>query len=201
MCEGVIDLFDMTPPGAPALVNPAVTLLPGWAYETIEPAPVGALMKALPLTQRTAHMYGRDIPVPRLECWFGSRPYAFGGRVEEPRAFTPEAEVLRGAVIEAVGVDFDSCFVNYYRTGEDSISWHADDDEWIGPVIGSLSLGCTRRFRMKPKAGGPTHEYLLGDGDLFVMHPGVQREWLHCVPKEPKIRAPRLNFTFRTTIS
>lgn len=159
------------------------------------------LRAEIPFAQRTARMYGRDVLVPRLEAWFGSRPYAFGGRVEPPRAFTPWVERLRLMVSEKAGVTFDSCFANLYRDGEDAISWHADDDDWIGPVIASLSFGAARRFVMKPKSGGPTrHSWRLADGDLFVMRAGVQAAWLHSVPREKGVTEPRINLTFRTTV-
>lgn len=155
----------------------------------------------LPLEQRTCVMYGRRLLVPRLECWFGSRAYRFGGRLEQPQAWTPLALELRGAVEALAGTPFDSCFVNYYRNGEDAIGWHADDDPWIGPTIASLSFGAARRFVLRQKDDHAVRcEYELGEGDLLVMLPGVQKEWQHHVPRQPRVMRPRINLTFRSTI-
>lgn len=180
-----------------AVERPAVRYMPGLlnAY-TLE-----QLLPAIPFRQNTANMYGREVLVPRLECWFGSRPYAFGGRVEEPRPMPPLVEMIRGNVKLHTGIDFDSCFANLYRTGDDCISWHADDDDWIGPVIASVSFGAARRFVMRKKNNHEVKaEWSLGHGDLLVMLAGVQEAWEHRVPREAKVNAPRLNLTFRTTI-
>lgn len=156
--------------------------------------------RTLGVRQLYAQMYGRTFPVPRLEAWYGNRPYAFGGRVVEPHSEIPATlRSLRRHVEELAGDQrFDSCFVNYYRSGEDSIAWHSDDDDWIGPVIASVSFGSARRFRMRHKSTGTTQDFLLGDGDLLVMHAGTQQAWEHCVPPQ-KGAGPRLNLTFRQT--
>lgn len=43
--------------------------------------------------------------------------------------------------------------MNYYASGEDSISFHSDDERFLGdqPNIASLSLGGEREFQMKHK--------------------------------------------------
>ena len=43
------------------------------------------------------------------------------------------------------GVVFNSVLLNRYRTGKDSVSWHADDEPEFGerPVIASVSFGGT----------------------------------------------------------
>lgn len=186
--------------------RPQVTYLPKVAAAA--PFSLDALLRELPLGQRTAHMYGKAIPVPRLECWFGQRPYAFGGRVEHPVPWTPLARALCGGVTRlavkagAMGGQppFDSCFANLYRDGRDHIPWHSDEAAWIGPVIASVTFGAARRFVLRHKATKTKHEWLLGDGDVLVMHAGVQREWEHEVPATTAQVGPRLNLTFRQTV-
>jgi alkylated DNA repair dioxygenase AlkB len=189
-------------------IRPDVTHLPGvfvglWTREQMH--------AALPLAQRTAQMYGKRIPVPRLEAWFGNNPYTFGGRTELPQPWPEELSALRRVVelrVDDVAatrgtgmIRFDSCFANYYRDGSDHIPWHADDEPWIGPVIASVTFGASRRFVMKHNATGATFEWSLGDGDLFVMWGGTQRDWKHAVPKTAKPVGPRLNLTFRQTVA
>lgn len=154
----------------------------------------------LPLQQRVANMYGKRLPVPRLESWHGTRSYAFGGRVEEPQPWPDALVALRLCVEAATGEGFDSCFVNLYRSGADHIPWHADEEPWIGPVIASVTFGAPRRFVMKHRATGTKHEWPLGDGDLFVMRAGVQAAWLHSVPATKGAVGERINMTFRQTV-
>jgi alkylated DNA repair dioxygenase AlkB len=98
---------------------------------------------------------------------------------------------------------FDSCFANLYRSGQDSLGWHADDEDWVGPVIASVSFGATRRFNMKPKPGRPGQlvSFELEHGDLIIMKEGVQEGWLHSVPKTAKPKGPRVNLSFRSTVT
>ena len=161
------------------------------------------LVEEIPLDRAVAHMYGKAVRVPRAECWFGSVPYTYGGQKRPPRKMGPLLLRVKARVEEASEEVFDSCFANYYASGDDCIAWHADDESWIGPVIASLSLGATRRFCMRAKAGGGQRaraEWLLDHGDLLVMLPGCQEAWEHRVPRERTAR-PRLNLTFRQTVA
>lgn len=186
------DLFGTTRP-------PPATLHPG--RFSGGPYTLDAFLAVLPLRQRTANMYGTTVQVPRLECWHGERPYSFGGRVEHPQPWAQLTLALKGAVERETGQAFDSCFANYYRGGHDCIAWHADSEAWIGPVIASVTFGGTRRFVLKRNEDGETVEFPLGDGDLLVMHAGTQQAWKHCVPRTTKFCRPRLNLTFRQTVS
>lgn len=163
--------------------------------------PLEDLLPKLTLHQLTGYMGGKNYPVPRLEGWWGSRPYAFGGRVVEPRPIWPqEMWEIKRWVEDATCKQFDSVFVNYYRDENDHIPWHADDESWIGPVVASVSLGATRRFWLRRKND---HKVVvkgsLSHGDLLLMQEGCQDEWEHRVPKERKPTKPRLNLTFRQT--
>lgn len=147
---------------------------------------------------------GKRLPVPRLEAWFHDDPtrsIQFGGGAPiYPRPFPDLLHQMRVEVQHLTGERFDSCFVNVYRSGRDSIDWHAEDAAWIGPTIASVTLGNIRTFEMKPKDGGPERvRYELGQGDLLVMHAGTQEAWLHRVPKTKKPVGIRLNATFRQT--
>lgn len=193
-----LDLFTKQPEPAPTGPQPAVTHVPALyrGATTLE-----ALRAELPLEQKTAWLYGKTFLVPRLECWFGPRPYQFGGRVEEPKPWTRLATMLLRRVESTTGESFQACFVNLYRDGKDTIPWHADDDDWIGPVIASVSFGAPRRFLLRHNETHTVREYRLGDGDLLVMGAGVQREWQHSVPRTADHVGPRINLTFRQVVS
>lgn len=191
-----LDLFAPAPAS-----GPPVTVVRGWAAAL----PFEMVRDSVPWQQHGGVMYDKPYLRPRLECWFHDDPtrgYAFGGG--EPIAPTPMAASrvvarVRLRLLEQGHGDFTSCFANLYRSGADSISWHADDEAWIGPVIASVSFGETRVFRMKPKPGCPGEPvtFELAHGDLLVMHQGCQDSWLHCLPKTRKPKQPRVNLTFR----
>lgn len=158
------------------------------------------LVPQFPLKQNVVNMYGKTFPAPRLECWHGLRPYSFGGRVEQPMPWPRVLELIKTQAECLTSANYDSCFVNYYRDGDDMIAWHSDDEAFIGKMIASVSFGVTRKFVMRLKSKHEIkHEWHLEDGSLFLMR-DCQREWEHTVPRQSGISKPRLNLTFRQTV-
>ena len=156
--------------------------------------------------QRAIRMFGRELPQPRLTAWHGdpAARYTYSGLTWEPRPWTPALLDLRQRVAAATGARFNSVLLNYYRDGRDSMGWHADDEPELGPspVIASLSLGATRRFRLRPigpKAGALAQPLGLDlpNGSLLLMRGPTQHCWQHALPKTARPTGPRLNLTFR----
>ena len=156
--------------------------------------------------QRAIRMFGRELPQPRLTAWHGdpAARYTYSGLTWEPRPWTPALLDLRQRIRAATGARFNSVLLNYYRDGRDSMGWHADDEPELGPspVIASLSLGATRRFRLRPigpKAGALAQPLGLDlpNGSLLLMRGPTQHCWQHALPKTARPTGPRLNLTFR----
>jgi alkylated DNA repair dioxygenase AlkB len=87
--------------------------------------------------------------------------------------------------------------LNLYRHGQDSMGWHADDESEMGNIIGSVSLGQTRKFRIRHNTSRRTQDFLLGHGSLLIMAGRMQQYWQHEVPKTKKPVDPRINLTYR----
>ena len=96
---------------------------------------------------------------------------------------------------------FNSVLVNYYRDGNDHMSFHSDDEKELGlnPTIASISLGATRKFHLKHRYDKllPTQIIDLESQSLLVMKNELQHFWLHKISKSTKVFQPRLNLTFR----
>jgi len=99
--------------------------------------------------------------------------------------------------IEAVQGKYNFCLLNRYRSGSDSMGWHSDDEPEMGNVIGSLSLGATRKFRIRHNITRETQTFLLGNGTLIIMAGTMQQFWQHEVPKTKLNVGERINLTFR----
>jgi len=99
--------------------------------------------------------------------------------------------------IEAVQGEYNYCLLNRYRSGSDSMGWHADDEPELGNVIGSLSLGATRKFRIRYNVTRETQTFLAGNGTLIIMAGTMQQFWQHEVPKTKQNVGERINLTFR----
>ena len=146
-------------------------------------------------------MFGRTIPIPRLNAWYGDEgcSYSYSGIKLDPLPWTETLKNLRNRVAEAAEESFNSALLNLYRDGSDSNGWHADDEPELGeqPVIASLSLGATRLFKMKRRDGLEKISLELANGDLLIMNGDTQSFWLHQIPKVAREIEERINLTFR----
>lgn len=104
-----------------------------------------------------------------------------------------------------IDTTFNSVLANRYRHGGDRAAWHADDEPELGPnpIIASVSLGATRRFRFRPKdpekrQAGSTVSLDLKHGSLVVMAGATQANYHHEITKTARPVAERINLTFRT---
>jgi alkylated DNA repair dioxygenase AlkB len=148
-------------------------------------------------------MFGKTYPQPRLTAWHGDPglPYTYSKITMTSPGWTPTLLSLKEQLEKDLKVPFNSVLVNYYRDGNDHMSYHADDEKELGenPVIASLSFGVTRKFQLK-------HRYdtrllpvtiELESQSLLVMKGELQHFWNHKINKSKKITEPRLNLTYR----
>lgn len=202
------------------LVIPKQLLLEGgdllyWS-RFIEPETASEWLQCLetetPWEQSHIMVFGRTVPIPRLNAWYGDPGccYTYSGHTLQPHAWTPTLQAIRSQVEAVAETRYNSVLLNWYRSGADSVSWHADDEPELVPrhTIASLSLGGTRRFQFKHKRYGtkprtaahpsiPNLNLDLAHGDLLLMRGATQENWLHQIPKTRQPVAPRINLTFR----
>jgi alkylated DNA repair dioxygenase AlkB len=105
------------------------------------------------------------------------------------------------ALSEHYGILYDSLWLNLYRDGHDSTGWHRDRFSCRRPecIVPVLTLGATRRFLIKPRAGGNSIAFKPGSGDLIVMGGRSQEDWVHGVPKDPKVAERRVSLNFQSS--
>ncbi|MBV8254568.1 MAG: alpha-ketoglutarate-dependent dioxygenase AlkB [Chitinophaga sp.] len=152
--------------------------------------------------QESMRMYGREVLFPRLMAWYGdaSSAYSFSGKTFVPQPWTDTLLAIRNRVSPIAAATFNSVLLNYYRNGNDSMGWHADDEPELGqhPVIASVNFGAARRFLLRYKVDhSRKQEILLQHGSLLIMKGELQHYWEHHVPKTSKPVAGRINLTFR----
>ncbi|ROT40702.1 hypothetical protein SODALDRAFT_242079, partial [Sodiomyces alkalinus F11] len=167
-----------------------------------------------------------------------------GARLSDVRRLTPQLTKVKPKVQEAVNREIqnriktrypggrklkhqapgpwvpNAAFVNCYNGPRESVGWHSDQMTYLGPraVIGSISLGVAREFRVRriiprdvdsykaapedPDAGGQIAIH-LPHNSLLVMHAEMQEEWKHCispaqsVDPHPVSGNRRINITYR----
>ncbi len=155
--------------------------------------------------QDRIHLYGRHMKLPRLTAWYGDpgKIYTYSGISMEPLPWIRCLTEIRERLQVLTRVHFNSVLLNLYRDGNDSIGWHSDDEKSLGqnPVIGSVSFGATRRFKLRHKLDKTLKQSIdLHHGSLLMMAGATQHHWRHCVAKTRIACGPRINLTFRTIV-
>jgi alkylated DNA repair dioxygenase AlkB len=128
----------------------------------------------------------------------------------QPRPIPENLDLLRRVMEAATDTSYNICLVNYYATGNDSISYHSDDEHFLEelPAVASFSLGAQRDFLMKHKPaqdskeaypGTSTLKLSLSSGDMILMRGLTQPNWFHSIPKRKGAAADngRINITLR----
>ncbi|SPN99646.1 related to CUE domain protein [Cephalotrichum gorgonifer] len=168
-----------------------------------------------------------------------------GARLTDVRRITPHLQKIKPTIQAAVNKEIEAriathypnarklkyqspkpwvpnaAFVNCYDGPKESVGWHSDQLTYLGPraVIGSLSLGVAREFRVRrilPKDGAGSDGAADSTGDaegqisihlphnsLLVMHAEMQEEWKHSISAAQAIEPhpiagnKRINVTYR----
>ena len=150
-------------------------------------------------------MFGKTHLVPRLTAWYGDRnkTYTYSGISMTSKTWNTELLEIKKKVEQYANCNFNSVLLNFYRSGNDSNSWHSDDEKELGyqPIIGSVSLGGTRKFRLRNKKNKKTtYNIELDKGSLLIMSGKTQQYWEHQIPKTRKIVSERINLTFHSIV-
>ena len=160
------------------------------------------LIESTEWTQPVIQFGAKSVPSPRLAAWYGDEKavYTYSGLRNVPAPWTPALQKVRFQLEEAIGGRFNSVLLNYYRSGQDSMGWHRDNERELGPepLIASVSLGERRRFLMQHvKDKNLRWKIELCHGSALVMMGQTQKLWRHCLPKSKIRNNPRVNLTFR----
>lgn len=147
-------------------------------------------------------MFGKECYLPRYSAWYGDsdKPYSYSGIHLQPNKWNKGLLYLKAQIEKVSGAQFNSVLMNWYRDGDDYISWHTDAEKELGknPVIASANFGETRRFLIRDKDQHSLKlEIPLKHGSLLIMSGALQHFWQHSVPKQKSATQNRFNLTFR----
>jgi alkylated DNA repair dioxygenase AlkB len=160
------------------------------------------LLTQIEWKQEPIKIFGKSVLQPRLTAYYGDedKAYTYSGVKMEPLSWNNPLLQIKEKIEPLVNTQFNGVLLNLYRNGQDYIGWHSDDEQDLakGAVIGSMSLGETRRFIFRRRDNHQIKvELNLSDGDFLVMGSDTQKFWQHHVPKTAKSTQPRINLTFR----
>ena len=172
------------------------------------------LLNELPWQSDIVTLFGKTHVTTRQIVWMGDHDVSYHYSGQTRRAIPWSKQMLHvkrhiEQQLSSIGinVDFNSCLLNYYPSGEDGMGYHADDEKELGaqPIIASLSLGARRKFVFKHKTirqkNKPVKvELYLESGQLIVMHGDTQDFWMHTITKTKTVTSGRTSLTFRKAL-
>ncbi len=179
-----------------------VFIYPGFFSSTESDAYLKYLLNDIHWQQDHMKFYGKTVALPRLTAWYGhhDNDYTYSGIKQSINSWTPELLEIKNRIETKSNIRFTSVLLNYYRNGNDHVSWHRDNEKVLkaNPVIGSVSFGATRTFRFRHVDNKKLIRSIdLSHGTYLLMKGETQHKWEHQVPKTTKVKAPRINLTFR----
>ena len=173
------------------------------------------LLNELPWQSDIVTLFGKTHVTTRQIVWMGDHDvsYHYSGQTRRAIPWTKQMLHVKRHIEQqlsssGINVDFNSCLLNHYPSGEDGMGYHADDEKELGaqPIIASLSLGARRKFVFKHKTirqkNKPVKvELYLESGQLIVMHGDTQDFWKHTITKTKTVASGRISLTFRKVLS
>lgn len=176
-----------------------VDLYEHWLGELESSALLEQLIETLSFEQRAVTLFGKSVMQPRLIAWCGDVPYGYSGLTLPPRQVPSCLTPILARVSALAEAPFNHILLNLYRSGQDGMGMHADNERELGPdpILATLSLGAPRRFVLVARRSKHRAEYQLTDGSLLVMGGRCQTEYVHGIPKTNQPVTRRLSLTFR----
>lgn len=113
--------------------------------------------------------------------------------------WSPEVLKIKDRIEKEFDTIFEYAHFNLYRNGDDTISWHSDNETVYPDSVFSISIGQVRKFQLRPiNETKITHEILLNSGSLLILdYDAIKRSYKHHVPREKSATEKRINITFR----
>tara|TARA_B110000495_G_C22863996_1_gene503803 strand:- start:4 stop:582 length:579 start_codon:yes stop_codon:yes gene_type:complete len=146
-------------------------------------------------------IYGKKAIQHRCIAFYSndSEGYTYSRKLEKSKKLTDNLNNLMILINNNFNADFNGILINLYKSGNDYISSHSDDEKEISSTgVLSISVGAVRKFRIRDKITRkivkdiPTKSY-----SVINMTGDFQKEFLHEIPIEKKIKDVRISFTFR----
>ena len=153
------------------LANAEVWLYPGAFVPVKARALYRRLYGRLEWQENAIKLFGRQVKSPRLSVWYGDKSYTYSGLSWPARPWRPELVEIRQRVEMLAGQAFNGVLCNLYRDGRDSMGWHSDDEQELGPdpVLVSVVFGARRRFVFRSKAQKTQKQYLTHDKPITFL--------------------------------
>lgn len=146
-------------------------------------------------------VYGKVCHQRRCVGFFSneSKGYYYSNQLSVAKPMSESMLKLMTQVNNIFETNYNGILVNKYKSGEDYISAHSDDERNLDDngVI-AISYGATRKFRIRDKKTKKiVKDINLTSYSIVQMGGEFQQEFTHEIPIEKKVKEERISFTFR----
>lgn len=130
--------------------------------------------------------------------------YKYSNKLMKSQKLRKWMKKILDIVNEKLDTKFNGILINHYENGNKCIGAHSDDESGLdnkNNCVASLSIGEERKFRIRDKKTKKIiKDFKTKNNSLIVMCGDFQKEFLHEIPIEKKIKKPRWSLTFRNHI-
>tara|TARA_A100001015_G_scaffold239982_2_gene273527 strand:+ start:807 stop:1259 length:453 start_codon:yes stop_codon:yes gene_type:complete len=125
--------------------------------------------------------------------------YYYSNNLAKSKKMTPSLIKLLDTINHIYNSEYNGILINKYKSGEDYISAHSDDEKNLDKSgVVAISFGAKRKFRIRDKNTKKiVNDFYLNSGEMLQMGGNFQKEFTHEIPIEKKIKTERISFTFR----
>ncbi len=145
-------------------------------------------------------VYNKEVEQPRNVGFFSDtiQGYNYSKKVIQSKPLTKELKQILNYINKKYAAEFNGILINYYKDGNDYIGMHCDNEEELDKIgVVSLSIGATRKFRIRTKQKKIVLDYQIKKGDILLMAGTFQEEFYHEIPKQKTVKEERISLTFR----
>jgi len=146
-------------------------------------------------------MFGKECRQQRSVGFFSdvSKGYKYSKQISLSKKLSESMTELLSCVNEMYSAEYNGILVNKYKSGEDYISAHSDDEVSLDASgVVAISYGEVRTFRIREKITKKiVGNFPLTSYSITQMGGKFQSEYTHEIPKELKKKGERISFTFR----
>lgn len=188
-------------------INRAQHVLPDFYYfeQFITESKANALYQQLACLnwqQPTLTVFNKKHKIPRKQIYMGDEGtgYRYSNQLFLPEPWHGSVLNLKNTLNNWFSMQFNAVLLNWYRTGEDKMGWHADNEAELGfsPTIASISLGAVRKFKIRENSTKQVTDLPLANGSCLLMTGRSQENYQHSLPLQKRVVDGRINLTFRT---
>ena len=151
------------------------------------------------------YLYGKPAIQHRGIGFFSNTSigYYYSGQLTKSQLLTPSMQQLLEIINKKYSTEFNGILVNRYNDGNDYIGSHYDKEDTIDQSgVIAISYGAVRKFRIRnAKTKVKIMDILTENNQIIHMGGNFQKEYMHEIPIEKKVKEPRWSFTFRKHIS